>query len=389
MSKINFIYYIIHAKAKLISFLFSNRKIDSNKIVIDNFIGKGYGDNLKVIVERLIEIKPELKIKWIVRDKNEDMPMYIEKIKYGSFKSMYEYVTAKVWIDNVRNNIKPIKRHDQIYLQTWHGPFSSKKIEKMAENNLSKLYVKEAKRDGKIVDAILSNSRIQDEQYEKYFWLSENVEILKYGFPRNDFIINNIENDLLINNIKEKLNVDRDSYLILYAPTFRDDYSVNCYSLDFRNILNVFENKINKKCKILIRLHPNVQKYSKDFKYDTDIINVTYYSNMQELALCCDSIISDYSSTLFDFAIQYKPAFICALDLEEYKIKRGLVNEYFNYPFPFSTSNEELISKINSFDYQNYYQRLKSYFKINPLYDDGNSTKKIVDWIIKKINHFD
>ena len=47
-------------------------------------------------------------------------------------------------------------------------------------------YVKLAKKDGKIANAILSNSHIQNIQYKNWFWLDKNVEILKLEFTRNN-----------------------------------------------------------------------------------------------------------------------------------------------------------------------------------------------------------
>lgn len=378
-------YYLISFKAYIISILSFLFKIKGNRIVVDNFLGKGYGDNSKYIIEELLKIDSRIEIIWIVRNLKENMPDSIKKVKYGSFLSMYYYATSIIWIDNVRNNIKPIKKKKQYYLQTWHGPFSSKKIEKLAEDKLSKEYVKLARRDGKICNSILSNSFIQDIQYMNYFWLKDNVEILKVGFPRNDYLINNKNNQILIDSVKKELSLPDECYLILYAPTFRDDFSIDGYKIEFKNVLNEFKKKTGKECKILVRLHPNVQKYSKCISYDNNIINVTDYSNMQDLSLICNTIISDYSSTLFDFAIQNKPAFICSLDLENYKKTRGLVEEYFNYPFPFATSNDELCKCIKSFDEKRYLNNLKEYFDKNPLYDNGNSTEEIVKILLKKL----
>lgn len=378
-------YYIINIKAFFINIIFSKSKINNKKIVVDNFLGKGFGDNVKYLVEELHRMNHDIEFIWIVRNMKEKTPDYVKKVRYASFKSLYEYATAKIWIDNVRNNIKTRKKVGQVYLQTWHGPFSSKKVEKMAEKTLTKEYIKEAKKDGSIVDGILSNSKMQDEQYIKYFWINKNVEILKYGFPRNDYLMKNQNNVGLKNDIKKYLGINGNYYIILYAPTFRDDFSMDGYKIDFKKVVKSFSKKENKKVKLLIRLHPNVQKYSKFINYDNDIIDVTLYPNMQDLTLICDAVVSDYSSTLFDFAIQYKPAFICAIDLKKYMNTRGLVEEYFNYPFPFAKTNSELINNILNFDYLKYENNLNEFFKKYPIYDKGNATEKICLWIIDKI----
>ena len=49
-------------------------------------------------------------------------------------------------------------------------PKSLKRIEKDAENNLSKGYVKSAIRDSKHIDLIVSCSRFMSEIYKKSFW---------------------------------------------------------------------------------------------------------------------------------------------------------------------------------------------------------------------------
>ena len=64
---------------------------------------------------------------------------------------------------------------------------------------------------------------------------------------------------------------------------------------------------------------------------------------------------------------------------------RGLVDEYFNYPFPFAKDNNELLEEILKFDYLDYTKKINEFFKEKPIYDKGNATKKVVNWINKKI----
>lgn len=81
-----------------------------------------------------------------------------------------------------------MEKENQVYLQTWHGSDGVKIIEKDAESTLSKSYIRMAKYDGSISDAIISSCQLQTqtEQFKKSFWLADNVEILEYGLPRND-----------------------------------------------------------------------------------------------------------------------------------------------------------------------------------------------------------
>ena len=50
-----------------------------------------------------------------------------------------------------------------------------------------------------------------------------------------------------------------------------------------------------------------------------------------------------------------------------------------------ATSNEEMIKNIKSYDQELYFTRVNRYFERYPLYDDGNASRRVVDWLEKKI----
>lgn len=360
--------------------------IKANRIVIDNFGGKGYGDSTKYIAEGLIRKNCQYDIIWLVDNlASYSFPPQIKPVKIDSLQALYMRATAKVWIDNVRHLHPVRKKKQQIYLQAWHAPFGPKKAEADAEAELGEKYVKEAKYDGQIADGIISNSKLLDNQFRRAFWLSENVEILKFGLPRNDFLAQRIGDVEEYKHFREKFKFDNESLYVLYAPTFRDDYSLDGYRLEFEKIADAFSKRFNKKVKIVVRLHPNAALQSGFINYTDNIINGTIYQDMQELSLACDIIISDYSSCVFDFAILKKPVFICALDLKTYEKKRGLLPEFFGFPFPMAESNEQLIKNILRFDPKTYFDKVDKYFEKYPIYDHGDATEKTVEWIQKKI----
>lgn len=364
--------------------------IKGNRILIDNFGGKGYGDNTKYIAEELIKSKNDYELIWLVDNiSSYEFPEQIKTVKIDSVKALYMRSTAKVWIDNVRHLHPVKKKKGQVYLQAWHAPFGPKKAEADAEEELGEDYVREAKYDGQIADGIISNSRLLDEQFRRAFWLNENVEILPYGLPRNDYLAKQSGKNEIYDLLRSKLGFESECVYILYAPTFRDDYSLEGYRLDFEDITKRFSLKLNRKAKIIVRLHPNVWHQRDFINYGEDIIDGTTYPDMQELLLSCDILISDYSSCVFDFAILKKPVFLCALDLKEYEKTRGLLPEFYSFPFPFAGSNEELLDIIDNFNSETYFSKVDKYFEMYPLYDDGNASKKVVDWLEKKIGNKD
>lgn len=379
-------YILARIKEIIASALFSKFKIQNNKIVFDNFVGKGYGDNPKYIAEELLKKDCDLDLVWVVNNKSEKIQKGIRTVKYGSVRALYEFATAKVWIDNVRNTYRPNKRKNQVYIQTWHAPFSPKCVERDAEKFLSKEYIQKARYDGEITTGILVNSRLQEEQFRRAFWLSSECEILRYGLPRNDALINK-RNDLnLKKRVRDFFDIKENDYVVLYAPTFRDDYSTEGYQIEFNKVCSAFSKRMGKRCRVIVRLHPNAAFQKAEIRFSLYVIDGTNYPDIQELSLACDAIISDYSTSIFDFALIGKPAFICALDLKKYENSRGLLKEFYSFPFPMAMTNKELLSQIESFDEKKYNEKVAKYFQNYPFYDKGNAAERTVQWIIDRMS---
>jgi len=372
----------------LFGFLFRFFPINKNKIFFDNFGGKGYADNPKYIAEEIANRALNIRMVWVVgkRIQTSSFPKYINTVKQGTLRELFERSTSGMWVDNIRSLHPVKKRRGQLYLQTWHGSFSPKKVEKDAESQLNIHYCQEAKYDGSITDAILVNSELLEKQYRRAFWLSENTEYLRVGLPRYDFLVKNGSNHKYISALKKKLGIDSNTYIVLYAPTFRDDESVDGYKIDYNKIISAFKKKVNKDVLLIVRMHPNASKYVETIKFDDRIINGSLIPDLQELSILSDCVITDYSTSLYDFILLKRPIFICALDLDHYQDLRGLLPEYFDLPFRINTSNEELIETIETFEEFEYFKRVDNYFTVHPMYDDGEASARVVDWIERKMH---
>lgn len=354
-----------------------------NKIIFINMWGRGYGDSLKYIADEILNRKLPYDLVWLVGNNGLDIPEGIRKVKYYSIRSKIELSTAKVIINNAKGLLPFIKKNSQYYIQTWHGGFALKYIEKEAEKYLSPEYVRNSKYESSITDLILSGSDFQTGIIEKSFWY--NGEIFKHGIPRNDILLNVTDEKCL--SIKKRYGLDDNCKYVIYVPTFRDDNSVGAYGLNAKPLLESLNKKTGKIWKLLIRLHPNVSFQSDIFNYDDNVINATAFDDPQELLLISDLLITDYSSIMIDFAIMRKPVFLFALDLEYYVTHcRNLRPIFYQLPFELCRSNDELINSIVYFDMHSYLERLDSFMEINyKSYDDGYASKWVVDRIVDVI----
>lgn len=354
-----------------------------NKIIFINFQGRGYGDSPKYIAEEIMHQLLPYDLVWLVYDMNETIPNRIRKVKFYSLKSRYELSTARVIISNTKGRLPYVKKKSQYYIQTWHGGFGVKYIEKDAEQFLPSKYVLDSKYDSSITDLILSGSEFQTKVIQESFWYDG--EIFKKGVPRNDVFFRNT--DTFVYQLKKKYGIDKGSKIVLYAPTFRDDDSVNAYQLNSTMLLQALKEKTGEDWKLIIRLHPKIANCKGLFNYDRNVLDGSGYADSQELLVLSDLLITDFSSMMMDFAIMKKPVLLFITDLEDYVNKcRGIRPLFYELPFILNRSNEDLCHAIGCFDSKEYLKSLEYFMnKHFHSYDDGNASMHVVDRIKEKM----
>lgn len=349
--------------------------VNRKKVVFCSFGGKGFGDNPKAIALALLEAAPELDLVWLTRDPKISLPEGIRPCLFGTPWAVYELSTAKVWVDNSRSGAK-YKKKSQKYLQTWHG-YALKTIEAGAKN-LPAHYVKQGKKDSKMIDLLLSNSRFMTEIFRRDFWYDG--QIGEYGSPRNDVFFQPVTCQ---GTVRAAFSLPKERKLLLYAPTFRDNEDVSCYAIDAGRALEACQERFGGQWTALLRLHPNIAGQS-DQLFDCDgetLINASYYADMQELMLTADVLITDYSSSMFDFALSGKPCVRFALDLEQYKRDRDFYYALEDLPFPLAQSNDELCDILRSLDPEDCRLRWADFEEKNGFCEDGRASGRCARWI--------
>ncbi len=359
------------------AFVFRICPIKKRKIFITSYYGKGYGDNPKYIIEALLRKEKNVKIIWAIRKESDKsiFPEQVQLVYNYSIHSIYHLATAKIWIDNCRK-IPIMKRKKQVYIQTWHG-FALKRIEKDAENVLSKNYVRFARRDSKKINIIVSDSQFMTRIYQKSFWY--NGAIVEWGMPRTDIIVKggNFNRESFF----DFYHLDITKKIILYAPTFRANQSTSVYNIDYNILQRTCKEKFGEDFVVLVRLHPNIMKKCNDLMFNNNVINMTYYPDIQELLLLADICITDYSSLMFDFALSKKPCFLFATDIELYKKDRNFYFDIEKLPFPLCKDNPQLQKSILDFDMKQYNMDLEAFFDKVGMIRDGKASERCVRFI--------
>lgn len=370
---------------------YKNLPIQNNKIVFSNTKGNlGYGCNPKYIAEEIIKQELPYELVWLIdkHKKNIDLSTFPKNIKIVDYKSnnaLKELATAKIWIENQAKLYHwkrgLIKKQGQYYIQTWHGSLGIKKIGSDSPSNLVSEQKDAMIQECKMLDYLISNSNFEDSIYKSRFL--NNGHIYQFGHPRNDVFFKNNKN--IKEKLFKKLNIEKDTKIILYAPTFRNfrtDNNNTYFNIDYKQILNTFEVQSNMKYIVLQRMHPETKNF--DNADNKKIFDVSKYPDMQELLVSADILISDYSSCMFDFMLSRKPCFVFATDIEEYNHERGFYYPLKSTPFPIAKNNEELIKNIENFDNDKYQTKVEEFLKDKGCIEDGHASERVVE-LIKEI----
>lgn len=352
--------------------------IQKNKIIFCNFSGKRCSDSPRAISNWIQKKHPDLDIVWLIHpDYKPEVPKGTRAVNFGmhSIKMIYELATAKVWVDSHTKFVFTRKRRQQFYMETWHGGICLKKIEGDAAESLDKTYLDRVRNNSKMANVFLSNSEWVNQLYRRAFWFQG--EILTFGLPRNDVLTNASANG----NVHQKFQIPADTKILLYAPTFRVDESTDCYALQTDALLKTLKYKTQSKWKILIRLHPVVMQKKCPIEFNENVLDATAYPDMQELLLESDTVITDYSSCIFDFAILRRPAFLFATDIPTYQKDRDLYFDIRKLPFPLAENNNALCQNILNFDLDAYKKSFDEFFNQVKLCESGSATQKAVEKI--------
>jgi len=350
--------------------------------------GEKYSCNTRALFEYLYKYhKQEFDFVYIVN--NEELksllPSGVKTAKIGTFKDFYYYYTSKVLINNFRFSRKYKKRKKQFYIQVWHGStIAYKMLEKDAESTLSKNYIRKAKHDSKHINCLISGSDSCKKVLDNCFYCGNKTVVT--GMPRIDRLIN--EDKDIKTKTYNNLGLSQDDYIVLYAPTFRDNQPIESSFLNNEEVIKAFSTVTNKNIKILYRYHPNIAKKVRKMIMPKNCINVTDYFDIQDLIMIADVMITDFSSCAFDMMLAKKPVLIYSANTEQYlNNERGLYFSPKELPFPISMNEEELwksIGELNSYK-ERHEEKTNEFFNKMGIKEQGNACEQIYNIIKESI----
>jgi len=371
--------------------LINTLPIDSKLIVFESFRSTKYADSPRAIYEYLLANSEfdEYRFVWSIKDVKKYSFLNGNRtkvVKFGTLSHKLAFARAKYWIVNgwIPLNLK--KREGQIALQCWHGtPFKRIRYDIISSATTKHKDSAIDNNDAEMIryDYIVSPSRYVTEITKTAFNLVELHKediIIETGYPRND-ILSTFTSDKAAA-IRSELKIPKDKKIILYTPTWREDIRDSDRDYSLQLDLDALKKSLGDEWILLVRLHYLVADTIDYSKYKGFVYNVSDFDDISPLYVISDVLMTDYSSTMFDYAILKRPMIFYMYDLDHYK--NNLRGFYFGLDeLPGDIVQSEVaIGKIihNLPAYEKKYKG--KYAKFNKKFDyldDGKATKRVVD----------
>lgn len=310
-------------------------------------------------------------------------PDDVATVPFGSPESIAALEGADLVISNDHIPLDWEKRPGTTYLQTWHGTML-----KRIHNDV--LWAPEGRlayldQDIARWDLLLSPNAVTTERLRKAFGFTGPVH--ETGLPRND-LLHSPQRDEVRARVRADLGIGEDQQVVLYTPTWRDDLVFEGnegQDFEFPIDLDAFAEQLGSDHVLLLRLH-NMVMNRLDAPEGSVVRDVCGHPDIRDLYLAADVMVTDYSSTMFDFANTGRPMVFFTYDLDRYRDQlRGF---YFDLeevaPGPLVHTSEELVDAIADIDHVSE-QHAARYARFQELFthlEDGAATRRVLDLIL-------
>jgi CDP-glycerol glycerophosphotransferase len=354
-----------------------------------SFDGRSYSDNPRAVYEERLRRGDDREHIWVVRDGAFVPPGSRELglggdivptvVREGS-REHYEALARARHI--VANQFLPQwfrTREDQVYVQTWHGTpvkHVGRDLAHMRREPRPPVWHRQAA-EVRGWDLLVAQSSWAAAVMRKAF--AYEGEIVEVGYPRNDVLVSG-DREVLAAGLRRRIGVPEGRRVALYAPTFRDYDRRNA---TVRIDLADARKKLGDDYVILVRGH-SMQAFPNVPSHGGFAIDVTTYPDMSDLLAFADVLITDYSSSMFDFVATGRPVVLFTPDLAKYKAARGLYLDLESQrPGIRVESSSDVIDTLARIDsvHAKLADRYAAFARTYAPHDNGKSTAALVDRI--------
>ena len=371
---------VLYRKAlKRLLTLFYVFPIRRNRIIFCSYdTGVGYTCNPKYICEYLKKKDPgHYDLVWAFSDPEKWSRIRgIRGVRIHSVRWLYEMLTARVVVYNrIPESYLP-KRPGQLVINTWHAGGAYKKVG-FEKGELGELDLWRARQMNEYVDLFLTSSEaFTKSNIDGYRYTGE---VMKSGMPRNDLFFRPSVVRKVRSRVRESLGTGEEDLVVLYAPTFRRnvlDPKARSVTFPYQAAREALAARFGTDAvRIWKREH---HAYGLQDGEDEEALDVSQYPDMQELLCAANILVTDYSSSIWDFSLRKKPCFLYVPDLDDYVGEdRGFFTPIEEWPGIICRDEEALLNAFRHLDEEASAAKAEAALRAMVSYEDGHAAERV------------
>ncbi|HYP46211.1 MAG TPA: CDP-glycerol glycerophosphotransferase family protein [Propionibacteriaceae bacterium] len=353
-------------------------------IVYCSFDGR-YSDNPRALYEGSAHGTTGDRHVWLCHpDHRGGFPSGTATVAYGSAEASRVLGEADLIVANTHVEMDWSKKPGAVYLQTWHGT----PLKRVHHDVFWAPPGRLARLDGDVArwDYLVSPNPVSTPRLRSAFGFTK--EVLETGYPRNDLLVSP-RSELVRARVRATLGLSDETTAVLYAPTWRDDeyFAEGAPQAGLALDIDAFVSELGHTHTLMPRVHYLMTDRLPPMKRP-GVADVSRYPDMQELYLAADVLITDYSSSMFDFAVTGKPMIFYTYDLATYR--DSLRGFYFDLeplaPGPLLSAGAEVLAALGHLpEVQNRYADAYDAFRRTfCTLDDGRATQRLARLMASK-----
>lgn len=365
--------------------------IKQRQVVFESFNGKDVNDNPAAIYRELVATAPEYRTTAYFSVKPREFAALhkkypqIQLVKRFTPRWVWLMARAEFWVLNSRLPNWWHQNRRTTVIQTWHGTPLKKlgaDIEHVAiPGTTTAAYHQEFKTAASRWQYLIAPNQYSQTIFKSAFGFHH--QFLSVGYPRNDRLYTTLPAE--ITDLKQQLLGSTKGPVVTYAPTWRDDMAVRpgVYQFDLPFDLAEFFQHVPANTQLIIRPHYLV-KDAIDIHGFEERVHVLAETDITDLYLISDLLITDYSSVMFDFANLQRPQLFFAYDLAHYRDQlRGF---YFDYeqeiPGPLVTTASAFYAQLDRWHqdgaFHDYQARQAAFYEKFCSWENGTASRQVV-----------
>lgn len=345
------------------------------------------GGNLAAIRDGLAAEHPEVPVVELVRRAQGGRKGKITQWWFGARAGWYLATSAVFVVDDYFFPLFVVKRRPGTYVvQVWHAAGAFKQfgysLRKGEKTFGAKPTLLERVRIHTNYDLALVSSMRFAPFYAEAFDQPETLFSSSLGMARTDVLCDPELRAAATARLRETLDLPEGRRIVLYAPTFRGDTVTRARYEDDLD-LEVLHKAVGEDVFVLMRLHPFVRsaltipEHMREFAVDASSL-----PDINELMLVTDVLVTDYSSSIYEFALLGRPIVMFAPDHDSYVAERGFYfDDYVSgVPGPVVESTEELgeVLARGEFDLD----RVRAFAAESFDVADGRATHRFIEQVV-------